>query len=125
MTNSSMLAKTCFLLPPSFEEIIDGKGDRSSSWVRLNVGGKVFCTTIDTFTLREPDSMLAAMFSGRHPLNHEEGCVLLDRDGEYFGYILNWLRDGDVPAALEAHQYKQLLKEAEYFQPRGLIDAVA
>ena len=29
-------------------------------------GGKKFCTTIDTLTQREPDSMLAAMFSGRH-----------------------------------------------------------
>lgn len=31
-------------------------------------GGKKFCTTVDTLTQREPDSMLAAMFSGRHTL---------------------------------------------------------
>lgn len=30
------------------------------------IGGKKFCTTVDTLTQREPDSMLAAMFSGRH-----------------------------------------------------------
>ncbi|PWA58984.1 BTB/POZ fold [Artemisia annua] len=29
-------------------------------------GGKKFCTTDDTLTQREPHSMLAAMFSGRH-----------------------------------------------------------
>lgn len=29
-------------------------------------GGKKFSTTVDTLTQREPDSMLAAMFSGRH-----------------------------------------------------------
>lgn len=29
-------------------------------------GGKKFCTTVDTLTQREPYSMLAAMFSGRH-----------------------------------------------------------
>ncbi|KAK9936885.1 hypothetical protein M0R45_013707 [Rubus argutus] len=69
--------------------------DSSSSWVRLNVGGKFFCTTIDTMTVREPDSMLAAMFSGRYPLKQEKGYVLIDRDGDYFGYILNWLKDGD------------------------------
>ncbi|QCD93649.1 hypothetical protein DEO72_LG5g1725 [Vigna unguiculata] len=39
-----------------------------SSVVRLNIGGKKFCTTTDTLTQREPDSMLAAMFSGRHTL---------------------------------------------------------
>lgn len=31
-------------------------------------GGKKFCTTVGTLTQREPDSMLAAMFSGRHTL---------------------------------------------------------
>nr|GEY85346.1 RNA-directed DNA polymerase, eukaryota [Tanacetum cinerariifolium] len=31
-----------------------------------NEGGKKFCTTVDTLTQREPDSLLAAMFSGRH-----------------------------------------------------------
>uniref|UniRef100_A0A6N2NHS1 Potassium channel tetramerisation-type BTB domain-containing protein n=1 Tax=Salix viminalis TaxID=40686 RepID=A0A6N2NHS1_SALVM len=36
-----------------------------SSLVRLNIGGKKFCTTIDTLTQDEPDSMLAAMFRGR------------------------------------------------------------
>ncbi|KAL6203613.1 hypothetical protein ACLB2K_027313 [Fragaria x ananassa] len=68
--------------------------------------------------------MLAAVFSGRHTLKLEDGHVLIDRDGDYFGFILNWLRDGDVPAAFEAHQYKQLLKEADYFQLRGLIDGI-
>ncbi|KAK9936882.1 hypothetical protein M0R45_013704 [Rubus argutus] len=97
--------------------------DSSSSWVRLNVGGKIFCTTIDTLTVREPDSMLAAMFSGRYPLKQEKGYVLIDRDGDYFGYILNWLRDGDVPT-LEAPKYSQLLKEAQYFQLLGLIDGI-
>lgn len=79
--------------------------------------------TIDTLTQREPESMLAAMFSGRHSLKLEKGYVLIDRDGDYFGYILNWLRDGFVPA-LEAHTYKQLLKVAEYFELLGLIDGI-
>ncbi|CAL5356877.1 unnamed protein product [Camellia sinensis] len=45
--------------------------DVSSSLVRLNIGGKKFCTTVDTLTQREPDSMLAAMFSGRHTVCHD------------------------------------------------------
>lgn len=39
-------------------------------------GGKKFCTTIDTLTNREPDSMLAAMFSGRHAMSNESKTVL-------------------------------------------------
>ncbi|XP_057505679.1 FH protein interacting protein FIP2-like isoform X3 [Actinidia eriantha] len=48
-----------------------------SSLVRLNIGGKKFCTTVDTLTQREPDSMLAAMFSGRHTLclDSEKGLI--------------------------------------------------
>lgn len=44
------------------------KDSDSSSLVRLNVGGIFFCTYMDTLTEREPNSMLAAMFSGRHTL---------------------------------------------------------
>lgn len=46
-----------------------------SSALRLNIGGKKFWTTIDTVTQREPDSMLAAMFSGRHTLSQDPNNV--------------------------------------------------
>ncbi|RYR54536.1 hypothetical protein Ahy_A06g029835 [Arachis hypogaea] len=74
-------------------------------------GGKKFCTTTDTLTQREPDSMLAAMFSGRHTLFLDSnkamsnyGYVFVDRDGKHFHHILNWLRDGVVPI-LEDSEY--------------------
>ncbi|KAL0338762.1 UNVERIFIED_CONTAM: FH protein interacting protein FIP2 [Sesamum angustifolium] len=84
----------------------------SSSVVRLNIGGKKFCTTIDTLTQREPDSMLAAMFSGRHAVHQEsdKGYVFVDRDGTYFRHILNWLRDGVIPT-LKDSEYSELLRE--------------
>ncbi|XP_027922404.1 FH protein interacting protein FIP2 isoform X2 [Vigna unguiculata] len=96
-----------------------------SSVVRLNIGGKKFCTTTDTLTQREPDSMLAAMFSGRHTLcqDSDKGYVFVDRDGKHFRHILNWLRDGVVPT-LEEYQYSELLREAEYYQLLGLIDGI-
>lgn len=66
------------------------KDSNSSALVRLNVGGKEFCTYMDTLTQLEPNSMLSAMFSGRHTLcQDDKGCVFIDRDGEDFGYILN------------------------------------
>lgn len=88
-----------------------------SSALRLNIGGKKFWTTIDTVTQREPDSMLAAMFSGRHTLSQDpnNGYVFVDRDGKHFRHILNWLRDGVVPT-LEEAEYTELLREAEYYQ---------
>ncbi|KAK3025202.1 hypothetical protein RJ639_043128 [Escallonia herrerae] len=88
-------------------------------------GGKKFCTTFDTLTHREPDSMLAAMFSGRHTIckDSEKGYVFVDRDGKHFRHILNWLRDGVVPMLNES-EYSELLREAEYYQLLGLIDGV-
>ncbi|KAF6174772.1 hypothetical protein GIB67_031296 [Kingdonia uniflora] len=97
----------------------------SSSQVRLNIGGKKFCTTMDTLTQREPDSMLAAMFSGRHTIyqDSEKGFVFVDRDGKHFRHILNWLRDGVVPT-LKGSEYQELLREAEYYQLLGLVEAI-
>ncbi|XP_050944136.1 FH protein interacting protein FIP2 isoform X1 [Cucumis melo] len=101
------------------------KGVSDPSLIRLNIGGKKFRTTLDTLTLREPDSMLAAMFSGRHTLcqDPEEGSIFLDRDGKHFRHILNWLRDGIVPF-LSDFDLLELLREAEYYQLLGLMDRI-
>ncbi|KAB1995867.1 hypothetical protein ES319_D13G190800v1 [Gossypium barbadense] len=87
------------------------------SLVRLSIGGKKFCTTIDTLTRREPDSMLAAVFSSRHTVyqDSEKGYVFVDRDGKHFRHILNWLRDGVVPTLTDS-EYSELIREAEYYQ---------
>lgn len=96
-----------------------------SSVVRLNIGGTKFWTTVDTLTHREPDSMLAAMFSGRHTVctDPDKGYIFVDRDGQHFRHILNWLRDGVIPI-LRDHECLELLREAEYFQLLGLIDGI-
>ena len=56
-----------------------------SSTVKLNVGGKIYKTTLDTLR-KDPDSMLCAMFSGRHELkaDEEDGSYFIDRDGKLF-----------------------------------------
>ncbi|KAK3446434.1 hypothetical protein EUGRSUZ_A02129 [Eucalyptus grandis] len=97
----------------------------SSSIVRLSIGGKKFSTTVDTLSQREPDSMLAAMFSGRHVVcrDPDTGYVFVDRDGKHFRHILNWLRDGVIPT-LSDSDYSQLLREAEYYQLLGLMDGI-
>lgn len=63
-----------------------------SSVLLLNVGG-VFFTTLKTTLTRFADSMLAVMFSGRHELQTDSrGAYFIDRNGTYFGYILEFLR---------------------------------
>ena len=48
--------------------------------VILNVGGHHFTTSVQTLT-KDPDSMLAAMFSGRFELKpYADGAFFIDRD---------------------------------------------
>ena len=61
-----------------------------SGMVRLNVGGEIYCTTLDT--LRSEESMLSVMFAGRfdpHIHADRDGAVFIDRDGTLFRHILN------------------------------------
>ena len=72
--------------------------------------------------------MLAAMFSGRHPIKLEEdGTVFIDRDGTHFRYILNYLRDGGVQLdALPRNRQvlRELKSEAIFFQLHGLVQQI-
>ncbi|KAM0008414.1 putative chromatin remodeling & transcription regulator BTB-POZ family [Helianthus debilis subsp. tardiflorus] len=97
----------------------------TSSIVRLNIGGYEFLTSVDTLTNREPQSMLAAMFSGRHTVykDPEKGYVFVDRDGMHFRHILNWLRDGVIPNLSDV-ECSELLREAEYYQLLGLVEVL-
>lgn len=91
--------------------------------INLNVGGQMFTTTLTTLT-RYPDTMLGAMFSGRHALvKDQNGAYFIDRNGRCFEPILDFLR---APEA-----YKQTLKdtgeksgmeiEADYYGLKDLM----
>ena len=88
--------------------------------VTLDVGGTKYRTTLSTLT-KYPDSMLGAMFSGRHDLpQQEDGSYFIDRDGEAFKYIILYLRDRtlclSVIPTFSISTLLQLRAEFEYFQ---------
>ena len=90
--------------------------------VRLNVGGQIYCTTLETLTSQE--SMLSLMFSGRFEpaLSDEHGGVLIDRDGTFFRHVLNYLRSGEVFLGKDEMAHRALLVEAEFYQLKGLCE---
>jgi len=91
--------------------------------VSLNVGGVIYYTTLSTL-IKEKDSMLSSMFSGRHNLvKDENGHYFLDRDGQLFRYILNYLRTSKIPD-LSDNELNDLRVEAEYFSILSLINLI-
>ena len=95
---------------------------RIPSIVKLNVGGQYFTTSLQTLT-RDPNSMLAAMFSGRHKLETiGDGSFFIDRDGTYFRFILNYLRNGELILPEGATFLAELEAEARFYQVQGLLD---
>ena len=100
----------------SMKAVVDANLARFKQRVKLNVGGSKFETTLSTLT-RYPDSMLGAMFSGRHELPpDDEGYVFIDRDGTHFGAILNFLRTGFVDQPRSEQAANELKRELEYYQ---------
>ncbi|KAK3257250.1 hypothetical protein CYMTET_33655 [Cymbomonas tetramitiformis] len=64
------------------------------------------------------------MFSGRYEFrgadNETQKAIFIDRDGERFRHILNYLRTGTVHLDSNPVKYQELLEEAQYFQLCGL-----
>ena len=88
--------------------------------IKLDVGGNRFTTSLTTLT-RSPDSMIGAMFSGRHALPlDEDGYHFIDRDGTHFRHILNFLRSPEsFELNLSGPSLKELIRECDFY---GLTD---
>ncbi|KAI5614344.1 BTB/POZ domain-containing protein KCTD7, partial [Silurus asotus] len=89
--------------------------------IPLNVGGTFFTTRLSTLR-RYEDTMLAAMFSGRHHIPRDaEGRYFIDRDGAYFGDILNFLREGELP---QRDRVRSVHREAQYYSIGPLLESL-
>uniref|UniRef100_A0A8D0BZM0 BTB/POZ domain-containing adapter for CUL3-mediated RhoA degradation protein 2 n=1 Tax=Salvator merianae TaxID=96440 RepID=A0A8D0BZM0_SALMN len=96
-------------------------GTLGNKYVRLNVGGSLYYTTVQALTRH--DTMLKAMFSGRmEVLSDKEGWILIDRCGKHFGTILNYLRDNTVALPKNRQEIKELMAEAKYYLIQDLVD---
>jgi hypothetical protein len=98
-----------------------------SGRIILNVGGSYFDTTLATLT-RDSSTLLAAMFSGRYPLEAEERkddgtfSYFIDRDPLHFRYCLNFLRDNAISLPPNRSLHLELLREASFYQISSLVD---
>ncbi|XP_041482273.1 BTB/POZ domain-containing protein KCTD4-like [Lytechinus variegatus] len=86
------------------------------SYVGLNVGGKVYKTSQTTLT-RDPNSFFALLLDGRVPsAKDDRGRYIIDRDGELFRHVLNYLRLQKLVLPDGYNEQELLLHEADFFQ---------
>jgi hypothetical protein len=79
--------------------------------VELNIGGYRFQTSVQALR-RVPHTFFDAYFSGRYAQDVcTDGSIFVDRDGEHFGHVLEYMRDGHVSMAEPgAHPSVSLLR---------------
>jgi hypothetical protein len=69
--------------------------------VELNVGGYRFETSVQTLR-RIPGTYFDIYFSGRYAQEVcDDGSIFVDRNGEHFGHVLEYMRDGYAGVAAE------------------------
>uniref|UniRef100_A0A8C6KKB8 Potassium channel tetramerization domain containing 13 n=1 Tax=Nothobranchius furzeri TaxID=105023 RepID=A0A8C6KKB8_NOTFU len=110
-------------LPQPVCHISDGHrnlGLLGSKYVKLNVGGSLHYTTVQT--LSKEDSLLRSICTGGTDVTIDsEGWVVLERCGRHFELVLNFLRDGSVPLPEDSRELDEVLKEAQYYRVQGLV----
>ncbi|XP_062874657.1 BTB/POZ domain-containing adapter for CUL3-mediated RhoA degradation protein 1 [Trichomycterus rosablanca] len=97
-----------------------GPGLTSSKYLKLNVGGSLHYTTVQT--LSKEAGLLRNMCDGSTETTLDsEGWVVLDRCGRHFSLVLNFLRDGTVSLPESQQELQEVLKEAQFYRLQGLI----
>lgn len=102
---------------------VDASGVHFPEILHLNVGGTPYTTRLAT-VMGSQDSqthseMLCAMFSGRHSVPQDsQGRYFIDRDGQHFHIVLDYLRHKQVPRGSDVFV---TYEEATYYQVPGLI----
>ena len=72
---------------------------------------------------KDPDSTLAAMFSGKFEVKpSEDGAFFIDRDGKHFRFILNYCRTRKLTLPKRATFRDELAEEAEFYQIQRILD---
>jgi hypothetical protein len=73
--------------------------EAQEGYVELNIGGYRFETSVQALR-RVPHTFFDAYFSGRYAQDVcDDGSIFVDRDGEHFGHVLEYMRDGVVSVA--------------------------
>ncbi|XP_045199627.2 BTB/POZ domain-containing protein KCTD6-like [Mercenaria mercenaria] len=92
--------------------------------VKLNVGGTFYSSTKTTLT-KVTGSYLCRLMTGEVPCTRDEkGSYFIDRDGQVFRHILNYLRSDRLTTPFGFRDLILLKVEADYYGLPGLVQEV-
>ena len=96
--------------------------------IDLNVGGSTYTTSLETLT-SVPDSLLGQMFSEPSklppPPKDSSGRYFLDRDGQLFRFVLDFLRAQKLALPENFAECERLKLEADHFRLPQLARCVS
>ncbi|CAF1451559.1 unnamed protein product [Adineta ricciae] len=89
--------------------------------VSFDVGGRIFSTTVQTLT-KEKDTFFTALISKQCQIEKDDqGRYFIDRDGDLFAEILNFMRDPTTYKLIDGKFRERLIIEAEFYRLNNLV----
>ena len=82
----------------------------------LNIGGTHQITTSRNTLIKYKNSALATLFSGEKELPKYNGKIFIDRDGESFINLINFLRTGKFPVLKNDIEESKFFTELEFWK---------
>ena len=89
--------------------------------VQLDVGGRIFSTTVSTLT-SEKDTFFTALFSKQWEAEKDDqGRIFIDRNGDLFAEILDYMRNPEEFILPEERLRKRLISEAKFYKLNAFL----
>ncbi|VDD92840.1 unnamed protein product [Enterobius vermicularis] len=85
----------------------------SCDTIQLNVGGTLYTTTKKTLSRESNTFFTNQLFSNF--LRMSDGSFFIDRNGQIFSYILDYLRCGKLIVPRNFHAFESLYEEAKFY----------
>jgi hypothetical protein len=104
------------------DEHVEDLRSKHHNMASLNIGSKLFATTIETLSSVKDSLFYEIVQSKRFKLNKE---IFFDRNPEMFQHILEFLRNGKINYKRFNDEEKgKLLKEAQYYELKEMVEFI-
>lgn len=97
-------------------KIVESSKCKEFDIIDLDIGGTHKITTTRNTLRKYPNSALSQMFSGRIELNKHNGRIFIDRQGEAFINLINYMRNGKYPVFKDKNEEINFFEELNFWQ---------